>query len=241
MSFKRNTATSIGDILNDPNPESLMMQSTSTSQSVPKHPIEGSDDEMQFKQTRPTLYHRYNDEEEQSISYDMSNNVDAATDYINVNSKYYDTNTNNSYYEPFVGGASPNSNDSSSNSLTSPNEQCMRKILESIFVICTIFIISPLIFFIAGASQIIPEYARISPVVRKNGDTDDSNVKSIVNYPSIAHICSDNSHFCLRYVFFLVYMITFVIMFICCCSLLAIRKSKHPLKCVYISMILLSE
>eukprot|EP01083_Nonionella_stella_P111099 325732_1 len=200
--------------------------------------MDGSDDEHMLT----TDLEINNDlEMEDNVPYSQMDSVinEEDQDDFAVNSTNYPSQNQNSYFEPFVGTTSPTS--LHGDQKQSKNEECMRKILQLTFIICIVFFISPLIFFIAGASQIVPEYASISPAVRK--DPYDTSVKDIWHYPSMHQICAEGKHHCIRYVFFLVYVIIFTIMYVCCISLFAIRKEKHPLKsrsCVFITIFCIS-
>ena len=234
---QRSTATDISEILNNENdPESMML---SAKRSV-SHDIDdinnktqngalmvSDDEDMELDLDKNTPYN--------IRSFDDGNHYDPNNLDINmnINSKYYNSNNNN-YFEPFVNPmtGSPTSFNTT-NETSTRNEKCMRRILQFTFILSLIFFISPLIFFIAGASQIIPQYATISVAVRENNDTDDKNVKDFWHFPTIHNICTQgqaSNHYCIRYIFFLIYIILFTIMFICCVSLFAIRKGKHPLK-----------
>lgn len=234
---QRSTATDISEILNNDNdPESMML---SAKRSV-SHDIDdinnqalmvSDDDDMELDMDKNTPYN--------IRSFDDANHLDP-NNRMNINSKYlngnshHHNNNNNNYFEPFVNpmiGSSPNSFNTTNES--TKNERCMRRILQFTFILSIIFFISPLIFFIAGASQIIPQYATISVAVRQNNDNDDTLVKDFWHFPTIHNICTNgdgSNHYCMRYIFFLIYIILFTIMFICCVSLFAIRKNRHPLK-----------
>jgi len=185
---------------------------------------------------------------ELDLEHKVPYKFDSDENEANVNSQYYtnsppqhDHENANDYLEPFVQSGSPQSVLSSTNETSTRSEKCMRKILQLTFLICIILFISPLIFFIAGASQIIGQYATIAPAVRQPGDTDDSEVKKFGHFPSVHSICTqgDAKFYCLRYIFFLIYLIIFIIMYMCCVSLFITRKDKHPLKsrsCVFISI-----
>lgn len=131
----------------------------------------------------------------------------------------------NDYFEPLVSPTSPHS-PSPMTLPSSKREQCMRRVIQLTFVICVILFLSPLIFFIAGASEIIDEYANAS-IHSFSAPTSLSDLWGC--YQSVPEICA-NKYACIRYWFFLFYMIVFIIMFACCISLFIIRKEKHPLK-----------
>ena len=241
-SIARSTATDISELLNNnQDPDSMMLSAKRSvsadidninNQHLNKnnddhngHLLISDDEDLDLDNNTPYHIQSYDDN-------------DMTEDYVNVNSKYYPNTNNNSYFEPFVNSGQQSINNSNGVSSSSRNEKCMRAILQLTFLISVIFFISPLIFFIAGASQIIEEYARISVAVREHNDSDDTHVKDFWHFPTIHNICTQGqgaNHYCIRYIFFLIYMIIFTIMFVCCVSLFAIRKDKHPLK--YVSSI----
>eukprot|EP01084_Bolivina_argentea_P069808 126958_1 len=227
-SNRTNTVTDISDILHTNQEPHSMMLSAKLSISNDKNKKNSSDIIIDG--------HCNNDNNLEMENNHRFHNINSENNDYNLNSKYYPSNNNNSYFEPFVGGTPQLG---SSGGLASKNEECMRKILQLTFIICIICFISPLIFFIAGASQIIQEYARIAPAVRKHDDNNDTNVHNFWHYPTIGAICEDGKHYCIRYIYFFIYVIIFTIMFVSCISLFAIRKDKHPLKsrsCVFISI-----
>ena len=232
---ERSTATDITDILNNADdPESMMLSSkrsiSDDINNTPNQPLMISDDEeVELELDKNTSYNIRSFDDNNMINPTIEDNA------YNINSKYYATTNNNNAY--FAMSGSPNSGNNPINSTSSKNEKCMRRILQFTFGISTIFFISPFFFFVSGYSQIISQYAKLSVAVRKHGDEDDEFVKDLWHFPSVHNICTQGDgakYYCIRYIFFLIYVILFTIMFICCVSLFAIRKQKHPLKLIII-------